>query len=364
MKASIITLQSVYNYGTQLQAYATQKKMEQYFDEVEFINYRRPDTYGKGLIATFSKSNPVRFLAFMPTYFVWKRKFGKFQKKRLKINPTEYEDAKDFEKYDDESDVYFSGSDQVWNTGWNGGIIPQFYLNFVPEGKPKYAYSSSFGKEKLSNKEIPEIKRLLSRYDGITVREKSGLRIIESQLKIKGAQQLNDPTLAYDGDWWRRLKRKNCIKGKYILIYNLNNNPDFDRYAEEVSRKTGLKLYRFCTRFDQMRKNGKSILIPNVEDFITYVDDAELVITDSFHAVAFSANLNTDFIALLPKKYASRLTDFSDSVGANDRIARNYADFSPLSRRGDFSRINKVLEKRRKEYDDYLKMVKGALKDE
>ena len=50
MKAAVITMHSVCNYGTQLQAYATQEKLKQYFDEVEFIDYRREDTYGIGLL--------------------------------------------------------------------------------------------------------------------------------------------------------------------------------------------------------------------------------------------------------------------------------------------------------------------------
>lgn len=358
MKASVITLHSVYNYGTQLQAYATQKKLEEYFDEVEFINYRRPDTFGKGLIVTFAKNNPVRLLAFLPTYFAWKKQFGAFQSKYLNINPKEYANRNDFYEYDDCSDVYFSGSDQVWNTGWNGGIISQFYLDFVPDEKPKYAYSSSFGKEKLDGDEVLEIKKLLSRYDKITIREKSGLKIIKEQLKLKNAVQLNDPTLAFDGDWWRRLKSRNSIKEKYVLIYNLNNNNEFDKYAEAISERTGLKLYRFCTRYDQIRKNGKSILIPKIEDFVTLIDDAELVITDSFHAVAFSANLNTDFIALLPNKYSSRISDFLESIGLSDRIAKNYADYSSLATKIKYANVNKILDNRRSEYDAFLKEVK------
>ena len=57
MKVSILTLHAVSNYGTQLQAYATQEKLKEYFDEVEFINYKRKDTYGKELVKTFSNCN-------------------------------------------------------------------------------------------------------------------------------------------------------------------------------------------------------------------------------------------------------------------------------------------------------------------
>ena len=59
MKAGVITLHSVCNYGTQLQAYATQEKLKQYFEDVVFIDYRRPDTYGINLIKTFTKGKSL-----------------------------------------------------------------------------------------------------------------------------------------------------------------------------------------------------------------------------------------------------------------------------------------------------------------
>ena len=362
MKASVITLQSVYNYGTQLQAYATQQKLLEYFDDVEYVNYRRPDTFGSGLIKLYSNGNPVRFSLFLPTYFKWKKSFGRFQNKYLKIGSKEYVSDEDFEHFEDKYDVYFSGSDQVWNTGWNNGIIPYFYLSYAPDNKPKFAYSSSFGLSKLDKKDVPEIKRLLSRYNYMSVREQTGVNIIKNQLGLKNAIQLNDPTLAFDGDWWRKLKTKNKIKGKYILIYNLNNNPDFDKYAEEAANRTGLKLYRFCTRYDQIRKNGKSILVPEVQDFITLIDDAELVITDSFHATALSANLETNFISLLPSKYSSRITDFTKMVGLYNRVAKSYDDFSPLDSKADFGKTTAILAKTRAQYDAFLNKVMEDIK--
>lgn len=38
------------------------KKLKEYFDEVCFIDYRRPDTYGIGLLNTFTKGNVLRIL--------------------------------------------------------------------------------------------------------------------------------------------------------------------------------------------------------------------------------------------------------------------------------------------------------------
>ena len=107
MKAAVITLHSVSNYGTQLQAYATQEKLKEYFDEVAFIDYRRPDSYGRGLLGTFAKGNPFKALAALPTLAYWRRLFGGFQKERLNLTAETYRSEKDFAGFRDCADAYF-----------------------------------------------------------------------------------------------------------------------------------------------------------------------------------------------------------------------------------------------------------------
>lgn len=357
MKAAVITLHSVCNYGTQLQAYATQEKLKQYFEDVSFINYKRRDTYGKELIKTFTKGNIFKLPIIMPTIINWKYTFGNFQKKYLNISSKEYLKIEDFKNFEDIADVYFSGSDQVWNTGWNNGIIPPFYLSFVPENKQRYAYASSFGKKKLSEEEIKETEQYLKKYDKISVREESGVDILNKQLNINNVTRIVDPTLAMEPQFWRNIAPKSKIKGDYILIYNLNRNKKFDEYAKKLSKKTGLKLYRFCTRYDQIFRCGKSILIPEILDLITLIDNAKIVLTDSFHATAFSMNLNTEPICIYPDNYSGRLSEFLKLVNSEQRHAKDYDDFEVVDRHVDFEQVNKILDDERKKVDYFLEEI-------
>lgn len=357
MKAGIITLHSVCNYGTQLQAYATQEKLKQYFDEVIFIDYRRPDTYGIKLLKTFTKGNIFKIPAILPTILYWKYNFGGFKKKFLNFTKKKYLKLEDFDNFEDIADIYFSGSDQVWNTGWNNGIIPPFYLSFVPNNKPKYAYASSFGKSKLDENETKEVKKYLDEYDMISVREDSGLSIIKEQLGIDKAIRILDPTLAMPATFWRSIAPKSKIKGDYILIYNLNRSKEFDEYARELSKRTKLPIYRFCTRFDQIFRTGKSLIIPQILDFITLVDNAKYVLTDSFHATAFSINMETEPICIYPHAYSSRISDFLALVNSTQRHVENYEDFDVINRHIDFGKVNKILDEERKKVDYYLKQI-------
>jgi hypothetical protein len=355
MRAEVITLHSVANYGTQLQALATQEKLKEYFDDVSFIDYRRPDTYGLQLMRTFSKGSWVRGAAILPTMFLWRMIFGRFQRKYLKLTPQKYLSTDDLENFSDDADYYVVGSDQVWNTGWNGGIIPAFYLSFIPSDKPKFSFSSSFGMSELPASEVTEVSEYLEKFDSLSVREPSAVKIVQNQLGIGNVTQLVDPVLSMPASFWRSKATGKAPSKKYILIYSLNRNSKLDAYAEKISKNTGFLLIRFCTRLDQVLKNGHSKVIPNILDFITLIDNAEYVLTDSFHATAFSMLLNTPPICIYPGEYSNRISEFLMLVGEEDRHVSSYDDFEILDRKIDFASVNKVLLNERSKVDDFLK---------
>lgn len=355
MLADVITLHSVANYGTQLQALATQEKLKEYFEDVRFIDYRRKDTYGLGLFRTFSKGNIFRGLVSLPTLLIWHFKFQNFRKKYLNLTSKKYLNRHDFEKFEDDADYYVVGSDQVWNTDWNGGVIPPLYLNFI-ENKPKISFSSSFGMKELESKDINEVKKYLKSFKCISVREPSGMDIVIKQLGISDINvvQLVDPVLSMPADFWRKISSENRISGKYILIYSLNHNKNLDNYARELSKRTGIKLIRFCTRVDQIFRSGHSKVIPNILDLVSFIDDAEYVITDSFHATAFSMLMNTDPICIYPEKFSGRISEFLNLVEENDRHLESYTDFDIINKKIDFDKVNDILKKERLRVDKYL----------
>ena len=356
MKVSIITLHAVYNYGTQLQAFATQEKFMQFFDEVEFIDYKRPDTYGIGLIKTFTKGNPLKTIAILPTILYWKKVFGRFQTKYLNLSQKKYYSDESFKNFCEDSDAYFVGSDQVWNCGWNRGVIPPLYLNFIHK-KPKYSYSSSFGRNKIDYSEINYTKNYIDQFKYITVREESGVNILKQQYNYNNVFTILDPTLAMPASFWRKYTKVPKINGDYILIYNLNRSKDFDEYVDKIAKKLNIKKYRFCTRFDQIFRTGIPLVIPDVLDFVSYIDHAKYVITDSFHATAFAVNLNTPPICIYPEQYSTRLDEFLELVDLKEQHVVDFSNFKVLENHIDFSKANSILDNERKKVDRFLEIV-------
>lgn len=364
-KVTVITLQNVRNYGSVLQALATQHVFQELGVDVDFINYNKNGrksllkriasfTNGKGALAKI-----IYPIILYPSFVKEDRVFKSFIKRHLIQQEKEYCSMEDFNAFPITSDVYCTGSDQTWNSGWNKGILPELFLKFVPDNVRKISYAASIGKNTLDDWEIEETKALLSRYQYISVREASAKDIVEKQLGLPSATHVLDPTLQVNKNYWMSVLgntyKSKYEKGKYVLIYQLNTNPDFDKYAKEFAKRKGWKLVRFCVRHYQGLRCGKAELIPNVEDFIGLITNAGCVITDSFHATAFSCNMNTPMICIYPNDYSSRLASILKLVGLENRHLTDYHDFSFVDNTSvDFTHVNEVLEKERKVGRDFL----------
>lgn len=358
---SVITLHNVHNYGSALQTLATQEVFEKLGCKVDFIDFRREEqcSYLKMMRSWFASLNLVKgvinAITFFPSYLKHEQIFKDFLSRRIHLQQKPYITPEDFKHFPIESDIYCTGSDQTWNSGWNGGIIGALFLDFVPDNVKKIAYSASFGKTRLDDWEKGETRRLLNRYAAISVRENSGVSICEN-LGILGVEHVLDPTLQLDRNYWLKQIKSRRIRDPYVLVYQLNPNSDFDRYAKEFARRKRLRLVRFCWCYNQIIKGGKPIVIPPVEDFISAINYADCVITDSFHATAFSINMNTDFISVYPHEYGGRIESILRQTRLEDRHLKDYEDFSFVNQpHVDFSEANQILEKEREKGWAFLK---------
>lgn len=357
MKISIITLHAVVNYGSALQTYATQKIFESLGMETQIIDYRREAILSRSvrqiLTGSGSMKEKLKGLLLKPSYDRGRKVFDTFLSETLNLTEQRYTYDDDFERWPLTSDIYCTGSDQVWNSGWHDGVPRPFYLSFVREGK-KISFAASFGKDRLSDDEKPVVRELLSTYDAISVREAEGLNILRD-LGFSAAVHVLDPTVALDPREWLAISEKRVFKAKYILIYQLCNNADFDRYAVRLAREKGLKLVRLCIRYDQLRKPGHGVVLPPVESFVSLVRHAEYVLTDSFHCTAFSIMMHKQFVSFYPNKYASRLKSILELTGLRERLVEDYADTEIIDRTIPYERIDHILAAERNKTMRFLR---------
>jgi len=357
MKVSVITFLNLFNYGSVLQAFATQEKFKNYFDEVELINYTKPSHTSKHILKKI-RSKPAAYALFLPTAFRWNRMLSNFHAKHSNFSEASFSTEESFNKFPLHDGIYCTGSDQIWNLEYNRGVVPHHFLSFVPPGSRKFAYAASFGSGEVSEKYIEESKPLIQQYEKISVRESNGANMLKEQYGYNNAIRLIDPTLAMPPEFWRKFAPKPKIKEDYILIYNLNYSKAFDNYAKELSKKTGLQVIRLCSNFAQAIKGyGKAALMPQIFEFVTLIDNAKYLLTDSFHGTAFALNLNTEPIVVYPGKFSTRLSDILKLVSAEDRAILNFDNFDILNRHTDFNHVNAIFAKERERTDEFLKSI-------
>jgi len=357
-KCEIITLHAVRNYGSVLQAYATQRIIEDLGFEAELVDYRREAILTKSVSSILTNKGSIfgkfKSILMLPSSKKANIVFEKFISANLKLTDKRYTYDKDFVEYPIVADYYITGSDQVWNTEWHDEIPKPFYWDNIPNNNPRIAFSASFGKSKLDDWEKEETKALLERYDAISVRELSGVDIL-FDLGINNGIQVMDPTQIVSPKVWYEMAASKVLPFKYILIYQLCNNSKFDEFAVKLAKKKGLKLIRLCTRYDQRRKPGHGIVLPQIEEFLSLINHAEYVLTDSFHATSYSLIFHKKFLSFYPNRFGTRLESILELVNLKHKLLTDFNNFNEIDSEIDYQNVDDILDKKRKEGIDFLK---------
>lgn len=365
-RVAIITRHAISNYGSVLQAYALQRVVEDLGYECEIIDYIRTDESYKKIADTLVKKsswnrNPITRIIYKaiqsPEYIIMGRAFEKYRGKMLKITEKRYSSLDELKSDIPDSDIFCTGSDQVWGAIGNDAYDEAYFLSFVPDDKKKIAYAASFGKADLdcNNKDICN---LLKKYDKITVRENSAVDLVKG-FGIDEVEQVIDPTFLINSEEWSRLCTKD-IKEKYVLLYQLHSNSEMDEYAKKFAKEFGAQLIRITPLLHRIFKGGKAVYLPDIEEFLSYIKNASYMITDSFHGTAFAINFNIPFTEVLPNETKTRNQSILELTGLTDRVLTSYDDFSLLNKEIDFTYANSKIEEERAYSTELLsKMLQG-----
>lgn len=362
MKVQVITRHTPINYGSLLQAIATQKIFEKCNCECQIIDYLRNDEEYGEIEKTILKNKKAwnslwirraLYLALrVPTSIYAGNKFRKMQHKYLNLTKRYSSNAQLREEIDD-ADLYVTGSDQVWGKIACGEYDTSYFLDFVKDNNKKIAFASSMGHATKTEEEERLFVDSVRKYKHVAVREDSMVEYFES-LGIE-AKQVLDPTLMLSSEEWRKLKSEMSHK-EYVLIYQIHNDKNLGRYAKEYAKRKGLPLVRVSQNFHQIIREGSFRYVPDVGEFLSLIDNADTLITDSFHGTAFAINLNTNFVEILPNtNTGSRNQSILRLLGLTDRIVSDMNDFSIIDKKINYVSVNEILEDERKKSFDVLK---------
>ncbi|WP_434794212.1 hypothetical protein TPDSL_09880 [Terrisporobacter petrolearius] len=350
MKINTITCHNVYNVGASLQAYALLTYLKNLGHQVEIIDYQPGYLADRHKLLYVGNGKYRKNLLLKCAYLACKMPqrlsslsiknvFDKFHKENYTLTTNMYRTNDDLKLNLPLADVYFAGSDQIWNTIFENGKDPAFYLDFAPKESIKSSYAASFATESLDYKYKDEVSNWLNNLDNIAVREKTGGKILDD-IGITNYECVVDPVFLLDNYFWKKKCKNISYEEKYLLVYDFDNNYKVEKISKYIAKKYNLKIWSvFKSKYaDKQLKNVGPI------EFITYIKNANIVLSNSFHATAFSIIFNKDFYVInRNENINTRMRDLLDSYGILDRIVNNIKDVES-SKYIDYRLIAPILE--------------------
>jgi hypothetical protein len=358
MKIGIITMHRVVNYGSALQAFATQWTLKKLGYDSDIIDYE----YQKPVKVYSLRGKIIHTIVFVRDYLrgsprkVKLKRFAAFYSKNYKMTSERYTRVS-ISLSPPQYDVYMSGSDQVWNPRFAGNDV-NFMLAFAPSNKPKISFASSFATYEIDDAHKKLYAPQLKLFNAISVREDSGVEIVKD-LTGKDAVVCCDPTLLLTNDVVSDLASCSSltIGYKYVLVYGLyymfDPYPNLYNIVNHVCKELKCRaVYLDGRNADLFKRNSKVISSAGPCEFLWLFEHAEFVITTSFHGTAFSLIYNKPFFSVVDKsaKTDSRITSLCRMTKAEKSLI-DYRDVPKhdannlMSLKCDCKALNELREK-------------------
>ncbi len=357
-KIAIITQHQVFNYGSVLQAYATQKIFEGHGVNVQVIDYISERWDNKKLFWNINKKGNCFYVLIykilrIPIILKRKSQFWGFTKKYLNLTKR-YIYYDDLVKNPPDADMYIVGSDQCWNSFYNG-IDKAYFLQFGNKDVKRVSFATSVGNDFYNFDEEKQIKTYLKKFSNISVREKNSIKLIES-ITNKKVISLIDPTLQISKKEWEKLaKKRKLVKEKYLLLFLLyNEDLNASKYAKKIADSLNLKVVELSWQF---KKNSLADILlthKTPEEFLSLVRDADFIVTNSFHGLAFSLIFEKQFIVIKRSQFNNRISNLLDIVKLTERLVESSLDCSILNKKINYEEVEKIIEKEKNKANEYI----------
>ena len=361
-KVGIITQHQVFNYGSVLQAYATQEIFKKKDCNVEIINYISERWSNKKIFWDIEKEgNKIFVICYkilrFPIVLQRKLQFKRFTEKRLNLTK-KYKTYKDLKKSPPNMDYYIVGSDQCWNNFYNG-IDLAYFLQFGDQNIKRNSFATSIGVDQYNNEDSELIREYVSDFDNISVREQKSSKLIED-ISNKKVVSIIDPTLQVNKEFWEKISnKKRLIKDKYLLLFVLyDEDLNASKYAREIADNLNLKVVELSWQIK--KKQGVDILMSHrtPEEFLALIRDASFIVTNSFHGLAFAINYNKEFIVVERSKFNDRIANLLNIIELKNRnFNKDNFDLKYIESKIDYKKVNDFLELERKKADKFVEKI-------
>ena len=341
-RIGVLTFQQSSNYGAIMQAYALNKALNNLGSDCETINYN---------CSAIARANYVKCMTVKDllknAYKAWKNYWcTQFVKNNIRLSPAYKKKSIKNSLYD----AYVVGSDQIWNPHCTGDDRT-YFLDFIQDKQKKYSYAASIG---LKGEEalaiIKDHKKLLDDFADVSLREHiDDDRVLE--LVSTNVRYDIDPVFLLSRNEWKKICGKRCIKDKYIFVYLIGNPVGLEEFAQKLSKETGYKII-------SSKKSGDFMRHCKPEDFLSWINNAEYIVTNSFHGTALSIIYHKEFYVECTgvSGFNYRVGGLLKLLGLTDRVIE-YGCSIDLDKKIEYEAVDKMVEDNRRDSMKYLKNI-------
>lgn len=256
-------------------------------------------------------------------------------------------------------DAVVVGSDQIWRPYFFHlyfGEMPDAFLRFTESWNIKrIAYAPSFGVEKweFSDAETEESKKYIKLMDAVSCREQEGVEMCRRYLDCDTVKHVLDPTMLLAKEDYRKFVHVNEGKTGKLLVYVMDRDDDKQTMVDAIARERSLTP---CSIYQAGVASP-----PSVEYWLQQFEDAECVVTDSFHACVFSIIFGKEFVVYANQNRGlSRFTSLLKMFGLEDRLVLNSSEYNQSKITSSIVDAQKKLEVLRLESKEWLREALGS----
>lgn len=367
MKIGIVTLPLHTNYGGIMQAYALQTVLERLGHDVVLFDrntdgdssmpwWRAVYGYPMRVARKIVRPSTVVFREqkYRAENVVRRRYTDRFIARYIhRIRPDDY-----MRIPNDGYDAVIAGSDQVWRPKYFHKTIDDAFLRFAGMWQiRRIAYGASFGTDEweYTPEQTFRCGALLRRFDAVSVREDDAVQMCREHFGAD-AELVLDPTLLLEAEDYMRLVDKSWVTRSEgnLMRYILDRSVEKEAVVRKIASDGSMTPFGSETDIYDRGIPLELRVQPPVEKWLRGFADADMVVTDSFHACVFSIIFRKPFIVFANKARGfSRFRSLLRLMGLEDRLM-----MSPDSRIPDsgidYDRVYERLGVMRRKSMDFL----------
>ena len=354
MKIAILTQPLRTNFGGILQDYALQTVLKRMGHEPVTVDYDCVYPWWRWMLGRFKSlvmrtSHHIQY----PHYGrSGQENLNRFIHEKMTITKPEVTITKELLE-SLHPDAILVGSDQVWSPWCNVPIkyLGNMFLDFWPDfpGK-RVAYAASFGgSEWIYTPEQEQLcGALAKKFDSISVREASGVQLCKEHFGVEATHVL-DPTLLLTAKDYESLLSRQQNATNTLLAYVLDASLEKITFLERMAKKYNLEL-KIKGANDDISWDD------SIEDWLSEIRDAAMVVTDSFHGSVFAIQFHRPFLSIVNKRRgAERFVSLLSRLELEDRLVYDATTYEPTNHTINWNEVDACLAKEREMSMEFLK---------